>query len=462
MRFFLQGSSVQLSFRFFQLYALLKYCQRDSTWVTVPAWKKTCIKTFGRRLPIGTYDVKLRFNLIDSSAKNFLSFFASMSTNTDRTHPCFRGDPLPASAQQPDLATEVRSFMLDRQPLDYQYDITPVPGKKARVLCYHVPFYQISGLGPPPDDLTGANPGDVYIDLTPNHFALYGKVADGSWKRWFDPQPGEKTDENSVKHPHFRSRKLWCSTANGVSWFVWGTVRRNQDRARERKLVSQSVFKDQEMRWREASVLIRSSLAELAKLEQQKLKEPSKAVAENSRRGRSATHSWSPPFETSPSPVLGKRKNRENEPDFDPEHHTSNLKKFIQHFEQENEELAAKNSALEQQLARRTEEDNTRASQHFNDWVGTVIRGTRSGHPDPRHHPHNSLSRPTYVELGPSGRKYVHLEAALAAMEDQLAQEESRCEDAQMALGRAVAEDEDCVRQFGVVTSQLGRTFGWA
>ncbi|KAJ7166085.1 hypothetical protein C8R46DRAFT_817125, partial [Mycena filopes] len=88
---------------------------------------------------------------------------------------------------------------------------------------YRVPYCEISGRGPPPADLTGAILGDVYIDLSPAEYAVYGRVANSGtpsidWKRWYDPQPGHKNDATVVKHPYFRSRYLWCSNATGVSW----------------------------------------------------------------------------------------------------------------------------------------------------------------------------------------------------------------------------------------------------
>ncbi|KAJ7165678.1 hypothetical protein C8R43DRAFT_987282 [Mycena crocata] len=181
--------------------------------------------------------------------------------SSDRTHPCHRGNPPPASKQQPSLKAEIRHFTVTLEKLvsDYPYDITPSSsvGAKGQQLrgVYNIPYYEISGIGPPPSDLTGSNPGDIYLDMSPGRYAAYGQVADSSWKRWYDPQPCHKTESTVVKHPHLQNRFLWCCPS-GVSWFVSTTVATSQERAKDRNMVSQDWKKDDETRWREASALI--------------------------------------------------------------------------------------------------------------------------------------------------------------------------------------------------------------
>ncbi|KAJ7476845.1 hypothetical protein B0H11DRAFT_1302135 [Mycena galericulata] len=366
-----------------------------------------------------------------------------MSTD-NRTHPCLREGPLPASVQQPGLTVEIRYFQQESQMQDYPYDIMPSPGgtgKAGSIECYYVPFYQISGIGPPPADLTGSHPGDVYIDLSPAQHALYGRLADESWKRWFDPQPWDKTEENSVRHPHFRTRKLWCSSARGISWFTANTVRNNQDRAREQKLVSPNVHKDEETRWREAGGLVSAALA-------QEQKEEPKAMqsASTAHRRRRSTSYCSPPFDSrppSPAPVLGKRK-RSTAFLGRPSNPRALLEGAIKTLNEETAELAAKISALEARPAEA-------ASQDFAAWIETVVRDGLAA---------QKLS--VKNQLGSSGLRYLELSAELAAVEAQLAQEQSKYNDAQTALSVAVSEDEQCIRQFDLATSQLGSTFGWA
>ncbi|KAJ7775666.1 hypothetical protein DFH07DRAFT_952058 [Mycena maculata] len=365
-----------------------------------------------------------------------------MTTNA-RTHPCLRGDPLPASATQPDLTVEKRYFVQESDMQDYLYDIQPV-GKSGPLDSYHIPFHQISGVGPPPPDLTGSNPGDVYVDATPGQHALYGQIADGRWKRWLDPgpQPWDKAAANGVRHPHFRTRRLWCSTAKGVSWFTASTVRKNQERARAQRLVAPGVHKDEAARFREAAVLISASLA-AGVLQQQ----PKAASASHARRRRSSSH-CSPPFEPSPVPVLGKRKMGVSTRRIASKCDGALIGDTICYLKEENADLAAKISTLETRLALSLFEEE---SQEFSQWAEGVIR--------------DGLETQTLAfknQLGVNGRKYLDLVAELAAVETQLAQEEARCEDAQIALNLAVSEDEECMRQFDLATSQLGSTFGWA
>ncbi|KAJ6579658.1 hypothetical protein DFH09DRAFT_1360869 [Mycena vulgaris] len=347
-----------------------------------------------------------------------------MSTaSSARTHPCFRGDPLPSSADQLALATELRYFILDSDvPSDYPYDIAASPGKLPHVVCYHIPFYQVSGLGPPPADLANTSAGDVYIDLSPAQHALYGHLADGTWKRWFDPQPWVKTDAHCVRHPHFSgTRKLWCSSARGISWYTSNTVRNNQERANQRGLVSRDAHKTEQTRWREAGVLIELSLADELKPAEPKAATPPP---------RSST-SCSPPFESreaSPAPVPGKRKRTQDSAGgAEAARCKAALEKAIQRLTAESKELAATISALE------TQHDGLKTKE-------LAIKN----------------------ELGPSCRDYLDLEAALAFVEAQLSEEDSMHEDAQAALNRMISEDEECVKQFEHATSQLERAFGWA
>ncbi|KAJ7499900.1 hypothetical protein FB451DRAFT_47326 [Mycena latifolia] len=363
---------------------------------------------------------------------------SNTSTSDDRIHPCFRGDPLPASAEQPDITTKLRYFIVDSHISNYLYDIAPSPGKLPHVVCYHVPFYQVSGRGPPPADLTGANLGDVYIDISPSQHGLYGKVADGSWKRWYDPQPWDKTDENIVRHPHFASRKLWCSSACGISWYTANTVRNNQERAR--KHVSRNADKTEEMRWREASVLIKLSLVGELKLAERKAVDPPPLPR--------WTTSCSPPFESrdvSPAtaPVLGKRKAvQHSDGGAEVKLCKAALEQAVQRLKEESEALEAKNSALEAQHASHSDE-----SQQFSEWADKILEDSL-----------NLQDLAIKNQLGANCRDYLDVEAALAAAEVQLAQEESRLADAHSSLSRAVAKDAESGKQFDLAAAQLRRT----
>ncbi|KAJ7605658.1 hypothetical protein B0H17DRAFT_1154214, partial [Mycena rosella] len=226
---------------------------------------------------------------------NFPNTFGVMSSSLDRIHPCFRGDPPPSSVQQPSLTAAVRYLHLERKiPSDYPYDIALTGGKQANTMGYNVPYHYITGLGPLPTDLTGSHIGDVYVDLTEGRFAAYGRIADGSWKRWYDPQPQGRTEGVLVKHPYFHPRMLWCSEVNGLSWFVKTTAARSQETAKNRGFVSSNLSKSEEVRWAEASVLIGMGLVS----EEQNARAVAEAEIPRTRR-LTSTLSPSPPVESS-------------------------------------------------------------------------------------------------------------------------------------------------------------------
>ncbi|KAJ6544341.1 hypothetical protein B0H19DRAFT_1170389 [Mycena capillaripes] len=289
-------------------------------------------------------------------------------------HPCLCGDPSPASAHQPGLITKICYFTINHEKLisDYPYEISPSPGKAPHVQLFHIPYWEISGRGPPPADLTGSNVGDIYIDVSPRQYAAYGKVADGSWKRWCDPQPLNKTEDIIVKHPHFRHRLLWCSDAKGVSWFVSTTVSSNQERAKEKGLVSLDAEKTEEARWREASAIIGEWLGE--------------SERSHTATARRSTSPLSPPLESResspvPVPVLGKRKTRSQDvsaPCLDGKRYKTLLQCSIQRLKDEKDELAEEICVLEKHLDSRPgpvqdQHLNVAEPKQFSEWMEKVI-----------------------------------------------------------------------------------------
>ncbi|KAJ7124470.1 hypothetical protein C8R44DRAFT_783550 [Mycena epipterygia] len=349
------------------------------------------------------------------------------ATSLDRTHPCLRGDPMPTSAQQPSICADVRFFTVDNLVSEYPYHISLAPGKLAHVQNYHIPYYEISGLGPPPADISGTNPGDVWVDLSPEQHAVYAKIADGSWKRWYDPQPSHKTEETIVKHPQFPSRLLWCSDAKGISWYVKTTVCSNQERAKGRGLVSRDAGKTEEAMWREASVLIRASL--------------------DSREAKAAppaqrlTSPLSPPLDSrEPSPVLvlGKRKTRAG--DTSSEQYKGLLRDSILRLEAEKEDLMADILLLNAHLDLHSQPEIDVADREvFSKWAETVI-GVGI----------ETQSRTTRDKMELSVREYWILMAELAADEAEYAKEEGMLEDAQIGLGLAISEHKELKRKDAV------------
>ncbi|KAJ7683522.1 hypothetical protein B0H17DRAFT_31214 [Mycena rosella] len=170
--------------------------------------------------------------------------------------------------------------------------------------------------------------------------------------------------------------------------------------------------------------------------------------------------SCSPPFESrdaSPAPVLGKRKAMQGGAEC-----KASLKAAIERLKKENEELAAKNATLETQLPSHSEAE----AQLFTAWIDKVLGGGFKIHElavkngtCPSRYCLDALLISSFIGLGPKGGDHLILEADLAAVEAQLAQEVSRCEEAQSALSRAVAEDEELVTKWERAKSDLERAF---
>ncbi|KAJ6506386.1 hypothetical protein C8R47DRAFT_1241760 [Mycena vitilis] len=350
---------------------------------------------------------------------------ASSGTSKARMHPCLRGDPLPTSAQQPDLSAYVRYFSVTNEKFlsDYPYEVPPSPGKRAHVQRFHIPYLEISGLGPPPADLNGSNLGDIYIDRSPGQFAAYGKVADGSWKRWHDPQPSYKTDTPTVKHPHFRNRLLWCSDTSGMCWFTSTTVSFHQEKAKEKGYVSLDAEKTEETRWREAAAILGAWLGE-----------PGEEKGYNRSCARRSTSPLSAPTdsrESSPLPLLGKRKVRGSEKQgIDGKRYKALLRSSIQRLEDENDELAEEIGILEKFFD--SPQLSVAEPKQFSEWVEKIVADGIKTSRD---------------EMDPSVREYWDLTAELTADEVERLKEESMLEDAQILLGVAISEHKHLKRR---------------
>ena len=70
------------------------------------------------------------------------------------------------------------------------------------------PYSEYRGLGSP--ELNLGQPGDIYIDITPEHHALYARYPE-SWLLW----PGSNDASNLLRHPLHNDRCLWCQTTVG-------------------------------------------------------------------------------------------------------------------------------------------------------------------------------------------------------------------------------------------------------
>ncbi|KAJ7688291.1 hypothetical protein B0H17DRAFT_1203099 [Mycena rosella] len=368
-----------------------------------------------------------------------------MSSSLDRIHPCFRGDPPPSSVQQPSLTAAVRYLHLERKiPSDYPYDIALTGGKQANTMGYNVPYHYITGLGPLPTDLTGSHIGDVYVDLTEGRFAAYGRIADGSWKRWYDPQPQGRTEGVLVKHPYFHPRMLWCSEVNGLSWFVKTTAARSQETAKNRGFVSSNLSKSEEVRWAEASVLIGMGLVS----EEQNARAVAEAEIPRTRR-LTSTLSPSPPVESrapSLAPVLRKRQRQHADPSLAASAHSkkpsSGSRRRTRHWQPRTPPARAALKRTPTPGRCVLPSSSTRSSQarifSYPSRISLIRRA-------------DGLKIQDLVvknDLGAAGRDCLDLETELAAVEAQLALKEIQCETAQTVLERVVREDEEANEQF--------------
>jgi hypothetical protein len=135
-------------------------------------------------------------------------------------HPCLT-NPNPKSAIQPDLIVLPRTFQhrhLSKHKKNYPYDLETSE--------FTVHFFEFRGYGSPPTDV--GTPGDIYIDMTLDDYALYAMVTPSSWKQW----DGHRRTYSfitgkdwfsfiGIDHPVLQERMLWVTDRN----VVWATLK---------------------------------------------------------------------------------------------------------------------------------------------------------------------------------------------------------------------------------------------
>ncbi|KAJ7587492.1 hypothetical protein C8J56DRAFT_890403 [Mycena floridula] len=112
---------------------------------------------------------------------------------------------------------------------------TPGCGTKSRNLWFKaydenvliesmVTYCEFHGIGPPEQTL--GNSGDVYLDLTPQAYELYGKTNRG----WVKFQPDLEAGNPMIPHPNYPSMYLWAQYGpNGhaiMGWIAWRRITR--------------------------------------------------------------------------------------------------------------------------------------------------------------------------------------------------------------------------------------------
>ncbi|KAJ7476836.1 hypothetical protein B0H11DRAFT_2030872 [Mycena galericulata] len=137
-----------------------------------------------------------------------------------REHPCII-NPRPVSHVQPKITSKTKEIVVHRLPGSYPYHLEAVKG------IYRIPYLQFSDHSPPAENLDVGTEGDVYLDLTPGAYALYGRTANG-WKRWVETSESLASWPDSdwlVKHPHLEDCALWVvpsksiSGTGSISWY---------------------------------------------------------------------------------------------------------------------------------------------------------------------------------------------------------------------------------------------------
>jgi hypothetical protein len=129
----------------------------------------------------------------------------------------------PTSQEQSHLVTSLRFFkntLRDCRPgTSYPYRLNYDSPDK-------IPFFEMLGCGPPPNDVAG-NPGDIYVDLKSLTVYFRGSHL---WQCWNEPAD-EAKEVPLPQHPIFRDRYLACPARGSynvpsLSWYPAKTIKK--------------------------------------------------------------------------------------------------------------------------------------------------------------------------------------------------------------------------------------------
>ncbi|KAJ7650993.1 hypothetical protein FB45DRAFT_889288 [Roridomyces roridus] len=241
-----------------------------------------------------------------------LSDCSSIEGDVAVEHPC-NMNPKPTSRVQPQIKVELKNFLAGNTlPTGYPYQLKPEVSNQR----YRIPYFQFSDTRPPARNLDVGTAGDVYFDLTPGAYGLYGKTASG-WQRWFDPGEGlgNQWPDASwlVRHPHITDRALWAvpskthaGTGHGsISWFRGpSSAREGRSTARQRGIVSRDLQTKKE----------KEKLGEASKVLEYVLSE--RVEAGSGASGSSPAKRSSSANETRPKKKLKRVQDKDEEPAF--------------------------------------------------------------------------------------------------------------------------------------------------
>src|ERR1700691_1808061 len=135
-------------------------------------------------------------------------------------HPCVSCPP----SHTQNVSKKLRYLVVSELPDNYPYHAS-LSGDKFRI-----PFYEIRGKGPPPNDNPDfGTPGDVYIDLTNSgSYTLYSKTTT-HWVQWHAAVASSTKHKPPISdlsaHPHFEGhdRFLWCD-GRLLGWYSRATI----------------------------------------------------------------------------------------------------------------------------------------------------------------------------------------------------------------------------------------------
>jgi len=122
-------------------------------------------------------------------------------------------DPNPRSAEQPNVYRVVKWLRRPTHLPTSTYPYRDHPKKPTMI-----PYHEWRGQGRPPNDI--GYPGDIYVNLTPGKYSLYGRTK-SAWVPW----TGLNFEKwHLVAHPHLDDRFLFCGESD-IKWYSYDAIR---------------------------------------------------------------------------------------------------------------------------------------------------------------------------------------------------------------------------------------------
>lgn len=121
----------------------------------------------------------------------------------------------PTSAENQPIVSKKKSTKLS---YDDMTGCRSVRSQDGRSKAYH----EFRGVGAPPEDI--GDVGDIYFDLTPESYAVYGRYPK-LWIKWEQVvgKDGPFSNRGLLSHPFLTDKYLWINKSGGV-WFSKSTI----------------------------------------------------------------------------------------------------------------------------------------------------------------------------------------------------------------------------------------------